>query len=116
MNATNPNSPRTPLPFNAQVVVPGSTDLSGYIEKGRFVEVGYEWIAYEPNSDGHFLVLQVSPVGAPVTQEILIPMWHDNRFGLDVEDLGALEAVTDYLISEISSPESSHKLFHDGEV
>ena len=51
------------------------------------------------------LVLQAWPAedetGEPV-REIEIPMWHPNLFGIDVEDMDALERATDKLIRELT--------------
>jgi hypothetical protein len=73
----------------AYAVEPGSTDLSCHSEYGRFKEAGCEWIAYEVDSEEHhYLVLQLRPSRSPgITQEIVISMYHDNRFGLCREPL-----------------------------
>jgi len=72
-----------------------------------FVEAGHRFKAWQPAGETarHVLVIQAwkegDEDGEPL-RELEVPMWHDNIFGLDVEDVAALEDATDRLIEELS--------------
>jgi hypothetical protein len=72
-----------------------------------FVECGYRFKAWQPSNDDarRVLVLQVRPerdgISDPV-REVEVPMWHPNLFGIDVEDMDALERATEDLVRELT--------------
>lgn len=95
MNMTN----YMPVPFDAEETQGAEW---GIHEAGLFIR------AWQPRNDQapRKLVLQVwrgdHADGEPVREEE-IPMYHPNIFGIDIEDMAALEKVTDDVISEESS-------------
>ena len=72
-----------------------------------FVECGYRFKAWQPSNDHarRVLVLQAWPecdeTGEPVS-EVEVPMWHPNLFGIDVEDMDALERATEDLVRKLT--------------
>jgi hypothetical protein len=72
-----------------------------------FLEAGHRFKAWQPASEAarHVLVIQAwkegDEDGEPV-RAVEVPMWHPNIFGLDGEDMAALENATDRLIEELS--------------
>ena len=78
-----------------------------YDDPNGFIEAGYRIKAWHPANEQarRVLVLQAWPAGdetgEPV-REVAIPMWHPNPFGIDVEDMDALERATDELIRELT--------------
>jgi len=88
-----------------------SFDLSHHIpvphdDPSGFVEAGHRFKASQPADEAarRALVLQAwregEEDGGPL-HEVEVPMWHPNIFGLDVEDMAALEQATDRLIEEL---------------
>jgi hypothetical protein len=71
------------------------------------VEAGYRLKAWQPATEQarKVLVLQAWPAGdetgEPV-REVEIPLWHPNLFGIDIEDVDALERATDELVRELT--------------
>jgi hypothetical protein len=70
-------------------------------------ENSYRFRAWQPSNDlaRRVLVLQAWPESDDTSEpvrEVEVPMWHPNLFGIDVEDLDALERATEDLIRELT--------------
>ena len=77
------------------------TTQPGFVEPGDHVK------AWQPASEAarHLLVFQAWKEGdedGEAVREVEVPMWYPKIFGLDVEDMAALEDATDHLIDELS--------------
>ena len=78
-----------------------------YDDSAGFVEAGHCFKAWQLASEAarHVLVIQAwkegDEDGEPL-REVQVPMFHPNVFGLDVEDMAALEDATNHLIEELS--------------
>lgn len=79
-------------------------DLSNHFPYGGpgFEEAGYTFKAWQPANDEARpeIVIQAFKDGELV-KEVAVPMNHTNTFGLDVEDVFAMEEATDKLILEL---------------
>jgi hypothetical protein len=89
-----------------------SVDLSQHMpvphdEPTGFVEAGHRLKAWQPAGEDarHVQVIQAwkdgDEDGEPL-REVQVPMFHPNVYGLDVEDMAALEDATDHLVEEFS--------------
>ena len=72
-----------------------------------FVEAGHRFKAWQPANERarRVIVIQAwkegEEEGEPL-RELEVRMWHPNLFGIDVEDMAALECATDDLIRELA--------------
>jgi hypothetical protein len=77
-------------------------DGSQFFPFGKIEEKGYTIEAWQPLNDRakHVFILRALN-GEEVVKQIEVQMFHESRFGVDVEDVGNLEAATDKLIAEL---------------
>lgn len=67
-----------------------------------FEEGGYRFEAWEPANDAaaHHFIVRVFR-GEDKVREETVPMSHPNAWGVDVEDVQALEEATERLVKEL---------------
>lgn len=75
-----------------------------------FQEKGYTFKAFQPDANANERVMVVQAIlGEEIVEEILVPMFHNNIFGLDIEDRNAIEAATDVLINALPEAKPEEK-------
>ena len=83
----------------------------GFHTRGNFMSVadpfeedGVTYEAWQPRNDQapRVMVVEAYRDGLRVARRE-VPMYHENRWGIDVEDVDSLEAATEQLIKEVKA-------------